>query len=67
MSDALLKLYVAAKSYPMGDSEKGASLVEYALLVALIALVAIVGIRALGTSTNNEFNDIANQIGGGGG
>jgi pilus assembly protein Flp/PilA len=66
MSDAMLRLYVVAKSYTIGDSEKGASLVEYALLVALIALVAIVGIRALGTSTNTEFNDIANEIGGGG-
>ncbi len=64
MSDAMLRLYVVAKSYTIGDPEKGASLVEYALLVALIALVAIVGIRALGTSTNAEFEDIADEIGG---
>jgi|GEM_PF-1387488 len=64
MSDAILRLYVAAKTFVVVDDERGASLVEYALLVALIALVAIVGIRALGISTNAEFNDIANQVGG---
>jgi Flp pilus assembly pilin Flp len=36
-------------------SERGASLVEYSLLIALIALVTIGGVRAIGTASNNQF------------
>ncbi len=42
--------------YRRGD--EGASLVEYALLVGLIALVCIVGIAALGSKTSKPFNSI---------
>ncbi len=38
------------------DSERGASLVEYALLVALIAIIAIGGITVLGTKSNAKFS-----------
>lgn len=44
--------------------ETGASLVEYALLVALIAVVAIGGMTLLGHNVNNTLNDVANQVGG---
>jgi pilus assembly protein Flp/PilA len=40
------------------SQEKGASLVEYALLVALIAVVAISAVGALGTKVNNQFTTI---------
>ena len=46
------------------ESEKGASLVEYALLVALIAIVCIVAVRTLGQSISNQFNAVQTQIGG---
>ena len=39
--------------------EEGASLVEYALLVALIAIVALVAITAIGTSVSENFSEIA--------
>lgn len=42
--------------------EEGASLVEYALLVALIAIIAIVAIRALGTKVSSNFSEIAGQL-----
>lgn len=42
--------------------ESGAAMVEYALLVALIALVAIVGVSATGTSINNQFAKISCKI-----
>jgi pilus assembly protein Flp/PilA len=42
--------------------EKGASLVEYALLVALIAIVAIVAVRALGTSVSSSFSQINSGV-----
>lgn len=46
-------------------SERGASLVEYALLVALIAVVAIAAIRILGQTVSNQFSTINVQMGGG--
>ncbi len=45
--------------------EKGASLVEYALLVALIAIVAIVAVRALGNTVSQQFSAVSNRLGGG--
>jgi pilus assembly protein Flp/PilA len=42
--------------------EEGATMVEYGLLVALIALVAIVGVTLLGTNLNSLFNTVAGSI-----
>ena len=39
-----------------GDSERGASLVEYALLVALIAVVCIAAVRLLGEKADSTFD-----------
>ena len=44
------------------QDEDGAAMVEYALLVALIALVAIVGVSATGTSINAQFAKISCKI-----
>ncbi len=44
------------------DTESGASLVEYALLVALIALVAIAALQTVGGNVSTEFDNIANCI-----
>ena len=41
---------------------KGASLVEYALLVALIAIVAIIAVRGLGTKVSTQFSTVSSQI-----
>jgi pilus assembly protein Flp/PilA len=38
------------------EEEKGASLVEYALLVALIAVVCIVAVRVLGQKASQKFS-----------
>ena len=40
----------------------GASLVEYALLLALIAVVALVALHFLGASVNNTLNNVANSV-----
>jgi pilus assembly protein Flp/PilA len=45
-----------------GENERGASMVEYALLVALIAVVCIVAITALGTSARDSFDSTADAI-----
>jgi pilus assembly protein Flp/PilA len=44
--------------------EEGQDLLEYALLVALIALVAYVGVKAAGSSVNAIFSTIAGSLGG---
>jgi pilus assembly protein Flp/PilA len=40
----------------------GASLVEYALLLALVAVVALVALHFLGGSVNNTLNSVANSV-----
>ena len=45
-----------------GDHERGASLVEYALLVALIAIVCLVAIAFLGNSASNRFSTVGSQV-----
>jgi Flp pilus assembly pilin Flp len=45
-----------------GKDDVGASLVEYALLLALIAVVAIGAIAFLGGAVNNTLNHVANVI-----
>jgi pilus assembly protein Flp/PilA len=42
--------------------QKGASLVEYALLVALIAIVAIVAVRSVGNSVSTQFSSINSNL-----
>lgn len=54
------KMY--ARWAAMQSEESGASLVEYALLIALIALVAVVAIRFFGTSLSSSYNDIGNSF-----
>jgi len=43
--------------------EEGASLVEYALLVALIAVICIGIITTLGVNIQQRLTDIANALG----
>ena len=45
-----------------GRDEQGASLVEYALLVALIAVVCIAAISLLGGAASQKFSTVANSI-----
>ena len=47
-----------------GKSEVGASLVEYALLVALIAVVCILAVTFLGRSTSNKLSNLGSAVGG---
>lgn len=44
------------------DREKGATAVEYGLMVALIAVVIIAGVTLLGTKLLAMFNGIAGSI-----
>jgi pilus assembly protein Flp/PilA len=44
-------------------NERGAALVEYALLVALIAVVCIGAITFLGNSADTKFSSVGSQLG----
>jgi pilus assembly protein Flp/PilA len=46
----------------MSRDERGASLVEYALLVALIAVVAISAVGALGTKVSGQYTKVSNAL-----
>jgi pilus assembly protein Flp/PilA len=46
----------------MKKNEEGQDLLEYALLVALIALVAVGAVTAAGTQVSAIFNQIAGAI-----
>ncbi|MEQ8156994.1 MAG: Flp family type IVb pilin [Clostridiaceae bacterium] len=43
-------------------SKKGQALVEYALIIALIAIVCIAAIGLVGTHANTLFNTIAGKL-----
>ena len=47
----------------LGRSERGASLVEYALLVALIAVVCIVAITFIGQRASDNFSEVGSRLG----
>jgi pilus assembly protein Flp/PilA len=58
---ALTRLIAAIQSRSVRQDD-GASLVEYALLVALIAIVAVVAITAFGGALSDEFDSIATEL-----
>ncbi len=45
------------------DDDRGASLVEYALMVALIAIVCISAVTALGSTTSEKFSEASSMLG----
>ncbi len=59
MKDALLRLYVKAR---MLREDSGQDLVEYALVVALIALAATAGMSALATQINAAFGALGTKM-----
>ena len=55
-------LQVEKKLEKNDKKEKGASLVEYALLVALIAVVAIAGVKVLGNNISAQYSGLATSL-----
>ena len=58
MSQALTRLQLHVVNAVQGNKDRGATMVEYGLLVAFIAMVALFGVQALGTNINNLFSGI---------
>jgi pilus assembly protein Flp/PilA len=55
----ILKAWIQAH---VVKTDRGASLVEYALLVALIAVVCIVAIQFLGTAADEKFSQVGSGL-----
>lgn len=56
-------LRVAIALRPVRDDERGASLVEYALMLALIAMVCIAAVSALGSTVSGSFSEMDSELG----
>jgi pilus assembly protein Flp/PilA len=54
------KLINAVKGFVKDDS--GASMVEYGLMVALVAAACVTAVTALGTAVSGKFNSVASSI-----
>ncbi len=54
--------FLSAWMTAQAKTERGASLVEYALLVALIAVVCIAAVTALGNSAADKFSAVDSAI-----
>ena len=57
----VLKTWIQAKLNI--NDERGASMVEYGLLLALIAVIAIVALRNLGESVSSKFSTVSTSLG----
>jgi pilus assembly protein Flp/PilA len=49
------------------DKERGATAVEYGIMVALIAVVIITAVIAIGTNLNTVFTTVGTRLGAAGG
>ena len=57
-----LLLRVHLKLQNLVNRQEGQDLVEYALLVSLIALVVISGIKLIASSVNTAFSNVSNSL-----
>jgi pilus assembly protein Flp/PilA len=60
MNTLFLKMLVKAQD--LMNREEGQDLVEYALLVALIALVAVTGVKQVASAVNTVFSSISTTL-----
>lgn len=50
------------KYLTISDDETGASMVEYALLVVMIAIVALVAVQITGSELSETYSEIASGV-----
>jgi pilus assembly protein Flp/PilA len=64
MQDSFLKFYVKMQSlkHALINNQSGQDLIEYALVVSLIALAATAGMSAVATSISNAFTKIGSKL-----
>jgi pilus assembly protein Flp/PilA len=59
---ATIASLIAVTQYRLEREEKGATAVEYGLMVGLIAVVIIAAVTLLGDNLKSMFNDIAVKL-----
>lgn len=61
----MLRMFVGLQTWfaTARDREEGQALVEYALILALIAVVSILALQTLGANVAGRLNEIATAIG----
>jgi pilus assembly protein Flp/PilA len=62
-----LRLYTAVTTWwtdlmERADDDRGATAIEYALMVALIAMVIIVAVTLLGATTSAKFDEVGSGV-----
>ena len=57
----LKKLYAKARKM-LTRNEEGATMVEYGLMIALIAVVCIAAVTLLGTSISSMFSSVSTNV-----
>jgi pilus assembly protein Flp/PilA len=64
MQNTLLNIWcsVITRIVEMKESQKGATAVEYGIMVALIAAVIITVVRAVGGKTSNAFETVNSNL-----
>jgi pilus assembly protein Flp/PilA len=67
MKDAMLKVYLTAQTLRSGllrmvKDERGQDLIEYALVVALIAFAAAAGMTSVAGKINAAFTNIGTKL-----
>jgi pilus assembly protein Flp/PilA len=63
----MLRLYTGVTTWwadLKGRAEGGATAVEYALMVALIAVVIIAAVAFIGTSSSEKFQEVGDAVNG---
>jgi pilus assembly protein Flp/PilA len=65
----MLRIYTGISTWwndlkERAQEEGGATAVEYALMVALIAVVIIVAVTALGNSASDKFDEVGEAVAG---
>ena len=58
--DALYRRLIGLRNY--FDNEEGQALVEYALILVLIAIVVILMLTGMGSSVNNTFSQVNSAL-----
>jgi pilus assembly protein Flp/PilA len=60
MNTLFLKMFVKVQN--LMAREEGQDLVEYALLITLVALAAVAGIQKVASAINTVFSNISNTL-----
>ena len=65
----MLQLYTGLQTWwaelkERASEERGATAVEYALMVALIAVVIILAVTFIGTSASTKFSEVGSAVNG---